>query len=172
MFCFADMLWENSDFIGNSYPPEVCSGILRSMERLSRIRPDGVILGMTPTEFSVLCCAEQFPKKHGGTPATVADIAAMMGVAVPAVSRTLRSLQFRAWIERAVDESDRRSVRVTITEEGRENLRENMSRVVESMNSILSVFTEDEIRTIAKLYGKFAAAMEEQLGDAGRERST
>ena len=31
------MLWENSDFIGNSYPPEVCGAILRSMEKLSRI---------------------------------------------------------------------------------------------------------------------------------------
>ena len=33
MFFFADMLWENSDFIGNSYPPEVCGAILRSMEK-------------------------------------------------------------------------------------------------------------------------------------------
>ena len=54
MFFFADMLWENSDFIGNSYPPEVCGAILRSMEKLSRIKSEGVITGMTPSEFSVL----------------------------------------------------------------------------------------------------------------------
>ena len=78
MFFFADMLWENSDFIGNSYPPEVCGAILSSMEKLSRIKSEGVITGMTPSEFSVLCCAEQFPRKHNGTAASVADIAALM----------------------------------------------------------------------------------------------
>ena len=132
MFFFADMLWENSDFIGNSYPPEVCGAILRSMEKLSRIKSEGVITGMTPSEFSVLCCAEQFPRKHGGTAASVADIAALMGVSVPAVSRTLRSLQGRGWIERTIDEDDRRSVRVSITPAGREKLLDNMSRVVGS----------------------------------------
>lgn len=164
MFCFADMLWENSDFIGNSYPPEVCSGILRSMERLSRVKPDDVITGMTPSEFSVLWCAEQIPKKNGGAAATVAGIAAQLGVSVPAVSRTLRSLQEKDWIERAIDEDDRRSVRVTVTERGSDILRENTSRVVAALNRVLSVFTEDEMRTIARLYGKFASSMEEQLG--------
>ena len=165
MFFFADMLWENSEFIGNSYPPEVCSGILLSMQKLSRIKSDGVITGMTPSEFSVLCCAEKFPEKNNGSAATVADIAGLMNVAVPAVSRTLRTLQAKAWIERTVDEDDRRSVRVTITEAGREKLQENMSRVVAALNQILSVFTDDEMRTISKLYGKFAASMEAQLGD-------
>ena len=47
------MLWENSDFIGNSYPQEVCGAILRSMEKLSRIKSEGVITGMTPSEFSL-----------------------------------------------------------------------------------------------------------------------
>ncbi len=164
MFCFADMLWENSEFIGNSYPPEVCSGILLSMEKLSRIKPDGVIIGMTPSELSVLCCAEQYPRKNNGAAASVAEIAAQMGVSVPAVSRTLRSLQAKALIERTIDEDDRRSVRVTITEAGREQLRENMTRVVAALNRILAVFTEDEMRTIARLYGKFAAATEKQLG--------
>ena len=164
MFCFADMLWENSDFIGNSYPPEVCSGILMSMDRLSRIKSDGVIIGMTPSEFSVLCCTEQYPRKNNGTAASVAEIAARMGVSVPAVSRTLRSLQERSLIERRVDEDDRRSVRVTITEEGREQLRDNMTRVVAALNRILSVFTEDEMRTIAELYSKFASTTEKQLG--------
>mgnify|MGYP002299447518 CR=1 FL=1 len=162
MFFFADMLWENSDFIGNSYPPEVCGAILRSMEKLSRIKSEGVITGMTPSEFSVLCCAEQFPRKHGGTAASVADIAALMGVSVPAVSRTLRSLQGRGWIERTID---RRSVRVSITPAGREKLLDNMSRVVGSLNRILSVFTEDEMRDVARLYSKFASATAEQLGE-------
>ena len=88
-----------------------------------------------------------------------------LGVSVPAVSRTLRSLQGRGWIERTIDEDDRRSVRVSITPAGREKLLDNMSRVVGSLNRILSVFTEDEMRDVARLYSKFASATAEQLGE-------
>ena len=62
-----------------------------------------------------------------------------------------------------MDENDRRSVRVTITDAGREIFEKNMKRVVFTLNKIISVFTEEEIRTIAELYSKFAAAMEKQL---------
>lgn len=164
MFCFADMLWADKDFIGNTYPQEVCEKILHSMERLSRIRPDGVIEGMTPSEFSVLCCAVEYPRRVPGKAATVAEIAAQMNVSVPSVSRTLRSLQEKGWIERTVDESDRRSVRVTATPSGEEIMQANMKRVVHSLNRIMSVFTDEEMRTVAELYSKFASAMEEQLG--------
>lgn len=164
LFCYGDLLWENSEFIGNSYPTEVCEKLLRSMDRLSRIKPDRVIKGMTPTEFSVLCCADGYPKKNGGRTATVADIAAPLRVSVPAVSRTLRTLQEKGWIERAVDENDRRSVRVTVTPAGKAALNEDMKRVISSMNRIMSVFTEEEVRTVAELYDKFAASMTNELG--------
>ena len=71
----------------------------------------------------------------------------------------------RGWIERTIDEDDRRSVRVSITPAGREKLLDNMSRVVGSLNRILSVFTEDEMRDVARLYSKFASATAEQLGE-------
>ena len=74
-------------------------------------------------------------------------------------------VQGRGWIERTIDEDDRRSVRVSITPAGREKLLDNMSRVVGSLNRILSVFTEDEMRDVARLYSKFASATAEQLGE-------
>lgn len=163
MFCLADMLWADKDFIGNTYPQEVCEKILHSMERLSNIRSDRVIEGMTPSEFSVLCCAVEYPRRNPGKAATVAEIATQMNVLVPAVSRTLRSLQEKGWIERAVDECDRRSVRVSATPAGEEMLQANTKRVVNALNRIMSVFTEEEMRTIAELYSKFASATEEQL---------
>lgn len=164
MLCMADMLWDDSDFIGNTFPQDVCAKIIHSMETLSNIRPDGIIKDITASEFSVLCCVVEYPRKHAGAPACVADIAAQMGVSVPAVSRTLRSLQEKGWIERNVDEADRRSVRVTATPAGEENMRRNFRLVVDALNRIMSVFTEDEMRTIAELYSKFANSMVENLG--------
>ncbi len=163
MFGLFGMLWKRKDFIGNSFPPEVCEKIFKGMHVLGRINPASVINGMTASEFSVVCCAADYPEKHGELTATVAEIAAEMSVSVPAVSRTLRSLQEKGFITRQVDENDRRSIRVEVTPEGKEILEENLQRITIATNRIMSVFTEDEIRTIAELYGKFAAAMERQI---------
>lgn len=160
---FAEMIWSRSDFIGSTFPQEVCGKILRSMELLSSISPAGVLTDITPSEFSVLCSAADHPRRHQ-TSATVADIAGQLGVSVPAVSRTLRSLQQMELIERSVDETDRRNIRVTLTAAGQEMLEANMQRVVTKLNGIMSVFSQDEMRTIAELYSKFANAMAEQLG--------
>lgn len=43
-------------------------------------------------------------------------------------------------------------------------LRANMKRVVNALNRIMSVFTEEEMRTIAELYSKFANSMEQNIG--------
>lgn len=160
---FAEMLWERSDFIGNQFPPDVCGKILRSMEILSSVSPAGILTGITPSEFAVLCSAADHPNRHGSA-AAVADIAALVNVSVPAVSRTLRTLQQKQLIERSVDETDRRNIRVTLTAAGQNILEENMRRVVAKLNSILSVFSQEEMRTIAELYSKFAKAMAERLG--------
>ena len=163
MVCFADILFGREDFFGSRLPKDVCQGLLQSVQLLGTVKPASVIENITPSEFSVLCCAEYYPEKTGAA-ATVADIAAQMHVSVPAVSRTLRGLQQRGFIDRSVDESDRRSVRVTITQPGREILEQNLRRVVEKLDRIMSVFSEDEMRTIAGLYGKFAASMAVELG--------
>lgn len=153
------MLWERKDFIGNSFPPEVCEKIFKGMQTMNRINPASVINSMTVSEFSVMCCAADYPQRNGELTVTVAEIAAEMAVSVPAVSRTLRSLQQKGYITRQVDENDRRSVRVEVTPAGREILDENLDRITGAINRVLSVFTEDEIRQVAELYSKFANAM-------------
>ena len=50
------------------------------------------------------------------------------------------------------------------TPAGEEMLRANMKRVVNALNRIMSVFTEEEMRTIAELYSKFANSMEQNIG--------
>ena len=153
------MLWERQDFVGNSFPPEVCEKILKSIHTLSTLNPAAVVTGMTASEFSVVCCTADHPKRYGGQPVTVAEIAQEMSVSVPAVSRTLRSLQDKGLITRQVDENDRRSVRVSVTEEGYRLLEQNLTRITTAMNTVMSAFTDEEIRVIAELYSKFAGAV-------------
>ena len=157
------MLWEREDFIGNSFPPEVCDKLEKSMRVFRQLDPANFVSGITASEFGVMCCTREYPKKHGGSPVTVAEIAQEMSISVPAVSRTLRSLQEKGFITREVDENDRRSVRVTVTPAGEQLLEANLSYLTAAMNRVMSAFTEEEIRTIAELYSKFAKVMEQAI---------
>lgn len=156
------MLWKREDFIGNSFPPEVCDKLEKSMMIFSRLNPASFVKGVNASEFGVMCCASDFPKKRGRA-ATVAEIAQEMAVQVPAVSRTLRSLQEKGFITREVDENDRRIVRVTVTHSGEALLEENLAMLTAGMNRIMSAFSEEEIRTIAEIYSKFANIMEQAM---------
>ena len=53
MFCLADMLWADEGFIGNTYPQEVCSKILHSIEKLSSVRDDRIIEGMSAAHQTI-----------------------------------------------------------------------------------------------------------------------
>ncbi|MGN1341013.1 MAG: MarR family winged helix-turn-helix transcriptional regulator [Oscillospiraceae bacterium] len=157
------MLWEREDFIGNSFPADVLDQMAKGMNIMSRLNPANVVKGITASEFGVMCCVSDHPKKHGGKPVTVAEIAQNMCISVPAVSRTLRSLQEKGFIRREVDENDRRSIRVTMTAPGEATLEENLCCMTTVLNRIMSAFTPEEIRSIAELYSKFAKVMEQNI---------
>ena len=153
------MLWENENFIGRSYPPEISEKLLKSMAALESLNPASFIEGMSLSEFSVICCAQGHMLKHSGELASVAEIAERMAVSMPSVSRTLRSLQKKGWISRQTDDADRRIVKVAVTPEGAKIAGENLDHIAKIFSGVVSVFTEEEIRTIAELYSKFAGAM-------------
>ena len=48
------------------------------------------------------------------------DIAKRLGITAPAVSKMLRSMEEKGYVERRVDEKDRRNTRVSITPDGKE----------------------------------------------------
>lgn len=169
MLWFAEMLWQREDFIGHSYPNEVCESLLKSIRILNRMDLGGMVRDMTASEFSVLCCAADYPKNHRGEFTTVAEIAARMGISVPAVSRTLKSLEGKGYIERKIDNYDRRSIRVAATDSGEECFEHNFSLITGKLNKLMAVFSPEEIHQIAALYKKLAGAAakmsENQKGD-------
>ena len=61
---------------------------------------------------------------------TVSDVAAQLGVSLPAVSQTISALADAGMIERVADDVDRRLIILVITKQGDETLRSVMKRVL------------------------------------------
>ncbi len=79
-----------------------------------------------------------------GTPST--SLGPLMGMEPTSLSRTLKNMQDRGWIEREEDKSDGRVSRIVLTEEGK-RLRNISRKTVVSFNErVLEELSEEKLR--------------------------
>ncbi len=128
---------------------------------------------MTVGEFSLTYCAASYSEEHNGSCITVAQLAAMLGISMPAVSRTLRNLQKKGYIDRRSDENDRRNVLITVTENGYEALGKCISQLSKLFSAdVLSKFTDKQLREFVKLFCRLIELMECAFEKIVREDDT
>jgi MarR family transcriptional regulator, organic hydroperoxide resistance regulator len=93
------------------------------------------------------------------------DVARMLHVAPPTVSKMLRGMENAGLVERRPDAADQRLTRVYLTEAGRERS-EHMGVAVRGyVNSTFGTLSEDELRELARLLRK----LEHSIASAGRD---
>lgn len=173
MFCLAGMLKKSDgsqpDFLKRINADDY-EKFLHSMQTLKSIDLLAAATDMTPSELAVIHCAITYPLNNNGEYVTVAQTAANLNVSMPAVSRTLKALQAKGYIERRTDESDRRSVRIVATSSGTDVFTRNIERSTEMMDRILSGFSDDELNTIIRLHCKFTSLLSEEITNVKTDR--
>ncbi len=117
------------------------------------------VCGLTPSEVSLVQAAVDYPQKNGGELITVAQAAAILCISPPAVSRTLKNLEAKGFVQRNVDECDRRTVRISVSETGVQAVSKNIAESLKIVNETLEDFTDEELKTIIRLHCKFTEKM-------------
>ena len=79
---------------------------------------------------------------------TISELAAKAGVLPPAVSRTLRGLEEKGYIESNVNKKDRRTTYVELTPEGEKITLEVRETMREYGRAVMEQVDEDEIRRL------------------------
>ncbi|HWS41646.1 MAG TPA: MarR family transcriptional regulator [Pseudoflavonifractor sp.] len=145
-------------------PEDKFKAFFRVMHRFSRLAASSFPTGdLTRGEFfcmSAVCGAGREMPERGGI--YVWELARRTHVHPPAVSRTLRDLEARGYIERSVDREDRRNVKVQPTEEGlaaweraEESSREFLQRVLERVG-------ETDMERLVTLCARLCDIVEEE----------
>lgn len=148
---------------------EQYSAFLGSFQSLLKMNP--FILaedGLTRSEIMLIYQAMEFSHDTGGN-ITVAEAAKCLGVSMPSVSRTLRSLSEKGYIERNFNENDRRSVRIIVTESGKNALERFLKTVFSVLDKAMEEFSDDEFLKIIELHGRFVKAIKKAVSS---ERGT
>lgn len=97
--------------------------------------------GLHPAQFKLLMSMHH-------APVSPSELAERMEVSMPTISKTLAILERRGLIVRAIDDADRRRVRLTLTEDGRATMRRVLEAGVEQLCKTLSSATPDELASI------------------------
>lgn len=127
--------------------------------------------GMTIAELSLMLCIARY-KLEENSDITVAEAASRLNVSVPAISRLLKNLQERGIIDRRTDPTDRRSVRITATQQGRELFARNKHICIEIFDRVLKHFSDEELHKFAELQCKFADNMLKEIDRLKKEHSS
>ncbi len=122
-------------------------------------------------EFGILkmigCCSGQGESGESGV--KISYIVRQMCVPPSAVSRSLRSLESKAMVERKVDPADRRNTFVMLTEKGRETLNE-VETIMEDFSDAVVGNLGDE--TMWKLNGYLRALLETSKEEIEKRKYT
>ncbi len=146
--------------------PEQCGELLASIQKFACIDFSVFFDGMSHSEMTLAYCAQGYEEQHGNA-ITVNEAAAALHISVPAVSRTLRGLSECGILERKSDENDRRSVRIHVTDKGRELLAKNIANCIEAVDSAMKPFSEEELAAMISLHAKFTAALSHYAAQYG-----
>lgn len=126
------------------------------------------IAGLPKTEFYVLqtliyqAKANEGEKGENGVYSS--ELASILRLHPPAVSRVLRTLESKGYIERRVDTGDRRNVLITVTGEGREAVRESIGALDGFFTRVTERMGEENSRALITLLDQAMEIMEAESG--------
>lgn len=124
---------------------------------------------LTPPAFDVLATLRRSAPPEG---LTLGELAGLMAITPPAVTKRVDGLERRGWVTRRADERDRRTVRAGLTPEGRRAVDELLAAHVAHEERLLSGLSPAERLTLRGLLGRLPARVEggEQVPSHGDDR--
>lgn len=129
--------------------------LLKSMRQMMSVNTAALLDNMTLAELKLIYCADQNFKTEG-KPLSSAEAAERLGISAPAVSRTVKGLESKGFLERRLDDSDRRSIKIIVTDNGRSVLEENMKRCIALLDRIFARFSDEELADMVRLHCKLS----------------
>ena len=149
--------------------------IFSIFNRFHRLKISSILPGVSSVEMGTLktiehcrkekeLAAKETDAKEPDSKSIDAKVTARyMRVAAPAVSRTLRSLEEKNYVERMVCEGDRRNVYVRVTEEGKEVLNECNRILSELLKSVTEKMGEEDMNRLIGYLNKLEQTAELEI---------
>lgn len=107
-----------------------------------------------------------------GDKANVSDMARSMMVSPPAISRTLRQLREKGYVDSRTYEHDRRNTYVVMTPQGRDALSRDMEQRHRFQEAVIRRMGKEQWETLQHLAKNLYECMQQEIEEWSDDRST
>jgi MarR family transcriptional regulator, organic hydroperoxide resistance regulator len=97
-----------------------------------------------------------------GTPAT--KIAPLIGLETRSLTRMLKTMEEKGLIFKKADPVDKRSVRIFLTEEGKDKKERSINTIMDFNQQVREVVSEEDLDTFFGVFGKIQMVIEQVNG--------
>ena len=93
--------------------------------------------------------------------ATVSDLISLMQTTKPALSQLLNALEEKGYLKRSISNYDRRSVALTITDEGNAVLEGHIKKTNSFLEEVINEFGTENTKKLIDLFNKLSEIVKE-----------
>lgn len=151
------------------YIADLQEQLITAQHRFMKMHRDFCFTGLRKSEFVML---EIIERENGNREQGVlaSDIAKRLRITAPAVSKMLRSMEEKGYVERRVDEKDRRNTRVSITPDGKEAEQQVRRQMQEFITGVIERLGEERTKELIHLMNRYTEIMQEENQNRKRKK--
>ena len=128
--------------------------------RLHKLKFGNMLTGVSEIEFKTMSAISRISKSGD---VKVSDIARYLELSAPAVSRTMKALEEKEYIERQTDKQDRRNTFVKLTKKGEEQQKAWMKSFEEFSEAIFARLGDEKSNQLLEDLEAFVKASKEEM---------
>ena len=132
--------------------------LFRAVHQFKKLNVSDLIPGLSSSEFSVMGAILQMGENGKITSSEPAE-----------VSRTLRGLEEKGYVERSVDKKDRRNTYISLTEKGWKKGEEVRDRMQDFGCSVMSQLKEEDIDQLVAYLDRIYEIAEKEIDTRKRQ---
>lgn len=139
--------------------------LINAMHIFSKINISSVLGMLSQTEYLVIYFVRKHGEYdgHGNSGVNVTSLSEVLGVSTPAVSRILRSLEEKGFINRVTNKKNRRETYISLTEKGRGIYMRDRETASMLYKAVEGKMGKEEIRELVRLSTLFNRIMCEEI---------
>ena len=136
--------------------------LFRAMSQFRKLKFNDMFPNINRAEFFTMSMI--MDKEENGK-ITISELATKAHVLPPAMSRTLRGLENKGYVERNVNKQDRRNTYVELTELGKEVAQHTRTSMCEFGRAVMDQLDEEEMKRLISYLNHIYVIAEKEIKD-------
>lgn len=134
--------------------------LFRAMNQFHKLKFGDIMQNMSKADFIVM---NVIMNKGKDDKMTISELAAIARMLPSAISRTLKGLEEKGYVERTINKQDRRNTYVELTEEGKKQTREVRQVMRDFGKTVMAKLDEQEMNQLILYLNNIYSIAEKEL---------